>query len=210
MKKEEVYEALRFQIVTYSIGPNEILNEKELMDKFKVGRSPLRDVLFRLQEEELLRTLPRLGYMVTPLDISEVRELVELRKELEGFAATLAAERATPEQLEQLRTIIQKAEQEIAKDHEALNISEYFDTQFHNIIYDATGNKKLIKILQDLHIVMLRIWFRMGFKVIGFSKQAKNLRKVLDALVDKDPAKARQAMAEHVDLYASKIREKFL
>ncbi len=210
MKKEEVYEALRFQIVTDSIGPNEILNEKELMDKFKVGRSPLRDVLFRLQEEELLRTLPRLGYMVTPLDISEVRELVELRKELEGFAATLAAERATPEQLEQLRTIIQKAEQEIAKDHEALNISEYFDTQFHNIIYDATGNKKLIKILQDLHIVMLRIWFRMGFKVIGFSKQAKNLRKVLDALVDKDPAKARQAMAEHVDLYASKIREKFL
>ncbi len=210
MNKKEVYEALRFQIVTNTIGPNEILNEKDLMEHFEVGRSPLREVLFKLQEEELLITLPRLGYMVSPLDISEVRELVELRRELEGFAGALAAKRITSSQLDKLSMTIQKEEHESPEGHEAQNISEYFDTQFHHIIYEATGNRKLIKILSALHILMLRIWFRMGFKAIGFYKQAENLHEVLEALTNKDPAKAQQAMEEHVEMYANKIREKFL
>lgn len=210
MNKKEVYETLRFQIVTNTIGPNEILNEKDLMEHFEVGRSPLREVLFKLQEEELLITLPRLGYMISPLDISEVRELVELRRELEGFAGALAAERITPAQLDELSTIIKKEEHESPEGHEAQNISEYFDTQFHHIIYEATGNRKLIKTLKALHILMLRIWFQMGFKAIGFSKQAKNLHEVLEALTNKDPVKARQSMEEHVEIYANKVREKFL
>jgi DNA-binding GntR family transcriptional regulator len=210
MNKKEVYETLRFQIVKNTIGPNEILNEKELMEHFEVGRSPLREVLFKLQEEELLITLPRLGYMVSPLDISEVRELVELRRELEGFAGALAAKRITPSQLDELSTIIQKEEHESPEGPEAQNISEYFDTQFHHIIYEATGNRKLIKVLEALHIIMLRIWFRMGFKSIGFYKQAENLHEVLDALTNKDPVKARQSMEEHVDIYANKVKEKFL
>lgn len=210
MNKKEVYETLRFQIVTNTIAPNEILNEKDLMEHFEVGRSPLREVLFKLQEEELLITLPRLGYMVSPLDISEVRELVELRRELEGFAGALAAERITPSQLDELSTIIKKEEHESPEGHEAQNISEYFDTQFHHIIYEATGNRKLIKVLEALHIIMLRIWFRMGFKSIGFYKQAENLHEVLDALTNKDPVKARQSMEEHVDIYANKVKEKFL
>jgi DNA-binding GntR family transcriptional regulator len=167
-------------------------------------------VLFKLQEEELLITLPRLGYMVSPLDISEVRELVELRRELEGFAGALAAKRITPSQLDELSTIIQKEEHESPEGPEAQNISEYFDTQFHHIIYEATGNRKLIKVLEALHIIMLRIWFRMGFKSIGFYKQAENLHEVLDALTNKDPVKARQSMEEHVDIYANKVKEKFL
>lgn len=210
MNKREVYEALRFQIVTTAIGPNEILNEKDLMKRFKIGRSPLRDVLFKLQEDELLTTLPRLGYMVTPLDISEVKELVELRRELEGFAGTLAAERITPKQLEELRTIIQKAEGEILEDHDIENFSGYFDTQFHHIIYDASGNRKLIKILQGLHVVMLRIWFHVGFKAIGFTRQAKNYNEVLEALEARDSGKARNAMEDHVELFAAKVREKLL
>jgi DNA-binding GntR family transcriptional regulator len=211
MNKKEVYEILRFQIITNKIGPSEILNEKDMMEHFELGRSPLRDVLSKLQQEELLITLPRLGYMVSPLDISEVRELVELRKELEGFSASLAAERITPSQLDELKRIIQKEEHEkIPEGHEAKNITEYFDTQFHHIIYEATGNRKLIKILKALHILMLRIWFHMGFKAIGFSKQAENFHKVLEALINKDPVKAQQAMEEHVDLHANKVREKFL
>ena len=210
MNKKEVYETLRFQIITNAIGPDEILNEKNLMEKFKIGRSPLRDVLFKLQEEELLKTLPRLGYMVTPLDISKVRDLVEMRTELEGFAASLAAKRITPSQLEQLRMVIQKAEHEMPEHYTLQNLSEYFDTQFHNIIYEATGNQKLVKILRELHDTMLRIWFHLEFKTLGFAKQAENFHDVMDALAEKNPVKAREAMEEHVDMHARKIRDKFL
>jgi len=198
------------RIITNGIAPGEILKEKDLMAQLAIGRSPLREILFRLQEENLIKPLPRLGYMVTTLDIFEVRELVELRRELEGFAGYLAAQRITTEQLEDLRTIIREAEAETAETPDVSNITEYFDTRFHSLLYQAAGNKKLVKILQDLHIVMLRIWFHVGLDAIGFAHQAQNLYKVLEALEQKDQEKARTAMEDHVDLYAAQVKEKFL
>ena len=210
MNKEEAYEELRVRIVTNGVAPGEILNEKELMTQLDIGRSPLREVLFRLQEESLIKPLPRLGYMVTTVDIFEVRELVELRRELEGYAGFLAARRITNEQLEELRAIIREAETETGGAPDVTNISEYSDTRFHSLLYRATGNQKLVKILQDLHIVMLRIWFHVGLDAIGFSHQSHNLHTVLNALEKKDAEKARKAMEEHVDQYAAEIKEKFL
>ena len=210
MNKEEAYEKLRVRIVTNGVAPGEILKEKDLMAQLAIGRSPLREILFRLQEENLIKPLPRLGYMVTTLDISDVRELVELRRELEGFAGYLAAQRITPEQLEYLRDIIREAETETVEMQDVSNITEYFDTRFHSLLYQATGNQKLVKILQDLHIVMLRIWFHVGFGAIGFAHQAQNFYKVFEALEQKDAENARSAMEDHVDIYAAQIKEKFL
>ena len=210
MNKEEAYEALRVRIITNGVAPGEILKEKDLMAQLSIGRSPLREMLFRLQEENLIKPLLRLGYMVTTLDIFEVRELVELRRELEGYAGYLAAQRITPEQLEDLRTIFREAETETNESKEVSNITEYFDTRFHSLLYQAAGNQKLVKILQDLHIVMLRIWFHVGLGAIGFADQAHNLYKVLEALEQKDPENARIAMEDHVDIYAGQIKEKFL
>ncbi len=210
MNKEEAYEELRVRIITNGVAPGEILKEKDLMAQLAIGRSPLREILFRLQEENLIKPLPRLGYMVTTLDIFEVRELVELRRELEGYAGYLAAQRITTEQLEDLRTIIREAESETAETKDVSNITEYFDTRFHSLLYQAAGNQKLVKVLQDLHIVMLRIWFHVGLDAIGFAHQAQNFYEVLEALEQKDPEKARTAMEDHVDLYAAQVKEKFL
>ena len=162
MKKDEVYDKLRVKIVTNAIAPGKILNEKELMAQFSIGRSPLREVLFRLQEENMIKPLPRLGYMVTNLDIADVRDLVELRRELEGFAGYIAAQRITPEQIENLRAIIREAEDTSPGHQNISNITDYYDTRFHDLLYEATGNQKLKKVLQDLHITMLRIWFHVG------------------------------------------------
>ena len=210
MNKEEAYEKLRVRIITNRVAPGEILKEKDLMAQLAIGRSPLREILFRLQEENLIKPLPRLGYMVTTLDIFEVRELVELRRELEGYAGYLAAQRITTAQLENLRTMMRAAETETAETKDVSNITEYFDTRFHTLLYQAAGNQKLVKVLQDLHIVMLRIWFHVGLGAIGFAHQAQNLYQVMAALEQRDPANARTAMEDHVDIYAAQIKEKFL
>ena len=210
MNKEEAYEKLRVRIITNRVAPGEILKVKDLMAQLAIGRSPLREILFRLQEENLIKPLPRLGYMVTTLDIFEVRELVELRRELEGYAGYLAAQRITTAQLENLRTMMRAAETETAETKDVSNITEYFDTRFHSLLYQAAGNQKLVKVLQDLHIVMLRIWFHVGLGAIGFAHQAQNLYQVMAALEQRDPANARTAMEDHVDIYAAQIKEKFL
>jgi DNA-binding GntR family transcriptional regulator len=210
MNKDEVYEAMRFQIISNVIQPGKILNEKDLMEKFGIGRTPLRDVLLKLEEEELINTLPRHGHMVMPVDVSEVRGLVELRRELEGFAGSLAAERVSQEQLELMRAILQEVEHDIPERHSMPKISEFFDTRFHYILYEATKNRKLVKILRGLHSVMFRIWFHIGLSTLDYSLLAQNLNSVLRALEQKDPQGARRAMEKHVELYAEKIREKFL
>jgi DNA-binding GntR family transcriptional regulator len=210
MNKEEAYEKLRVRIITNRVAPGEILKEKDLMAQLAIGRSPLREILFRLQEENLIKPLPRLGYMVTTVDIFEVRELVELRRELEGYAGYLAAQRITVEQLEELRIMMHEAETETAETKDVSNITEYFDTRFHSLLYQAAGNQKLVKVLQDLHIVMLRIWFHVGLDAIGFTHQAQNLYAVMEALEQKNPANARTAMEDHVDIYAAQIKEQFL
>ena len=89
-------------------------------------------------------------------------------------------------------------------------MSEYYDTRFHTLLYEAAGNYKLMKVLLDLHNVMLRIWFHVGLHAMSFSQQAQNLYAVLDALEAGDPLKARQAMEAHVDLYAVSVKNKFL
>jgi len=211
MNKNEVYEAMRFQIISNAIQPGKILTEKDLMEQFGIGRTPLRDVLLKLEEEALINTLPRHGHMVMPVDVSEVRELVELRRELEGFAGSLAAERISPSQLEQMRAILQQDDEHgIPERHSMPNISEFFDTRFHFILYEATQNRKLAKVLRGLHSVMFRIWFHIGLSTLDYSLLAQNLNSVLKALEHKDPQAARHAMQRHVELYAEKIREKFL
>lgn len=210
MNKNEVYEVMRFQIISNAIQPGKILTEKDLMEQFGIGRTPLRDVLLKLEEEELINTLPRHGHMVMPVDVSEVRELVELRRELEGFAGSLAAERVSPSQLEQMRAILQAADHEISERQSMPKISEFFDTQFHFILYEATQNRKLVKVLRGLHSVMFRIWFHIGLSTLDYSLLAQNLNSVLKALEQKDSQAARRAMERHVELYAEKIREKFL
>ena len=210
MKKDEAYETLRMQIVINKVAPGDIFNEKELMAKLKIGRSPLREVLFRLQEEHLIKPLPRLGYMVTTLDIADVRELVELRRELEGFAGALAANRITPDQLEAMRSIIREAEQNAPEKQDFNSISEYYDTRFHYVLYEAAGNQHLTEVLQDLHIKMLRVWFQVGLEPIGFSRNTQNFHTILEALEKRDSRKARHAMASHVDLHSAKVKEKFL
>jgi len=210
MNKKEAYENLRTRIITNGVASGEILNEKDLMAQPDIGRSPLREILFRLQEENLINPLPRLGYMVTPLDISDVRELVELRRELEGFAGYLAARRITSRQLKALRTLIHQAETDAPEKHNFTCISEYFDTRFHVLLYQAAQNRKLAKTLQGLHIDMLRIWFHVGLDAIGFSREVQNFHVLLEALEEKKADKARKAMEAHVDIYAVQIRDKFL
>ena len=210
MEKGEVYEQLRSKIITNRIRPGEILNEKDLIAEYGIGRTPLRDVLLKLREEKLIRTIPRLGSMVTPLDMAEMRELVEVRREMEGFAARLAAERVSPPQLDTLRRILQEATEAFRDEQEVDNISDYFDTRFHQVLYQAAHNGKLVEILQGLHVQMLRLWFSLGFRTIPFASQSDSLYALLAAVERRDGEAARSAMQQHIDLYAARLKERFL
>src|SRR5262245_7295748 len=95
---DQAYLRLRDEIVTVRLRPGDPLDEKALSQRLELGLTPVRDALKRLTLERLAVIYPRRGTFVTDINISDERWLTEVRIEMEGLAAALAAERATDEE----------------------------------------------------------------------------------------------------------------
>src|SRR5437762_1547589 len=91
---DRAYHAIRDLIVSLELRPGSVINERELMERVGVGRTPTREALQRLAQERLVEVYPRRGMFVTSVDIRDLAALSEVRVLLESHAARLAAERA--------------------------------------------------------------------------------------------------------------------
>jgi len=100
---DHVYAVLKQQILSCLLKPDETLIEKRLCEELRVSRTPLREALNRLSHEELLSFQPHAGYRVASITINSFRNLIELRAIVEPQAAALAAQRATEEDIADLR-----------------------------------------------------------------------------------------------------------
>ena len=94
----------------HGIPPGKLLSEKELCDEFKVSRTPLREAIQKLKEMKLVTVIPRFGTYVSSVDINEIRSAFEVKIKLEGLAGEVAARRITPDKLEELKALIEKAD----------------------------------------------------------------------------------------------------
>ena len=93
---ERAYFELRDRIVTLRLAPGTALREDELMSEMEIGRTPLREAVKRLALENLVAVQPRRGTFVSAVDADDIVNITEVRAELEGYAAWLAAERMDP------------------------------------------------------------------------------------------------------------------
>ena len=151
---ERAYGELRHEIITLARAPGDPLREDELMADLGLGRTPIREAVKRLASQRLVVVNPRSGTRVSPVDTAEALEIAEVRIELEGFAALLAAERATPlerRELERLRGLIEATDEA----HELMRL----DYRVHHAIYRASRNAHLQE-TADLYLhLALRVWF---------------------------------------------------
>ncbi len=146
---DEIFRTLRDRIVHMEYPPGMAFSEKELCAEFKVGRTPLREAIRKLEDMKLASAPPRYGTHVTQVDINEIRCAFEVKIKLEGLAGQLAAKRITVNRLEDLKGLIEKANN-LLKDggHRALI---EIDSSFHEIIREAAKNEILQDFLENLH-----------------------------------------------------------
>jgi DNA-binding GntR family transcriptional regulator len=136
----EVYEELRKSIVEGSIRPNERLIEADLAAMLQVSRTPIRESMLRLAGDGLIVPHKR-GWIVREHSQQEIREVYEIRAALEGFAAGLAAQRATDEELTGIKAIHQ-AYIDTVSDESRGQLVEHNDA-FHNAVIAAAKNNLL-------------------------------------------------------------------
>jgi len=208
--KREVYESLRRQIITNQIPGGQRLIEQALIEKFGIGKTPLREICQELQRDELIEIIPQLGTRVVIQDIHTLKEVVQVRKALEGLCAALASQNISTEELNQLSLILKKAKKIEKNDLESLKVLSQYDADFHNIIYQASQNKQLTKTIKSFLYKMSMYWFQSGFSMEDFKSQFDDLENLMRPLKDHDASKAKKIMEKHIDYFLKLVKKQIL
>lgn len=209
-KKDETYKDLRYRIITHDLKPMEPLNEKALMGHYGLGRTPMREILLQLQRDGLIQRFSRSGTIVSPVDIHIYKHNIEIRTVVEGLAGELAAKNITSGQQEALEQILKRVTALEEQESENLKELMQYEFDFHNLIYEATHNPKLISILHELHGVSARFWHYQIFSKQELLDQFIDHREVLDALKKRDGRRAGETLKNHIQNVLKKLGDKVL
>ena len=195
--EEQTYERLEEDILGGYYKNGDSLTELSLCKRFGVSRTPVRSALHRLAEERLVTIKPNRGAVVVGITVADLIETYRIRTRLEGLASAMAATRITPEELKRLRDSIELSEYYIGK-QDAEELKE-LDTEFHSVIYNASGNRMLSKILTELH-KNIKTYRQLSLTVPGrLERSTEEHRQILDALTRGDGAEADKLTSQHIE-----------
>lgn len=201
-RSDEAYLGIRDLIVSLELPPGAIVNERELMERLGLGRTPVREALRALAQERLVEVYPRRGIFVSSVDVGDLASLSEVRAVLESYAARLAAERATDAERREAGELSAELE-DTAGARELIEL----DQRIHRHVYRCAHNPFLEKTLNEYYVLTLRIWFLALDRVTRLNEAVREHRELMDAIRDGDAARAEDAMRRHVLGFERAIRE---
>jgi DNA-binding GntR family transcriptional regulator len=204
---ERAYVELRDRIVTLRLAPGTVLREDDLMREMEIGRTPLREAVKRLALENLVAVQPRRGTFVSAVEAADIANISEVRAELEGFAAELAARRMDGAVTAAAEQLLEEID-EVTEPHEQEWLMR-FDERIHRFTWEATGNPFLVETLERSFTHSLRIWYLVLDRVPGLGHAVYDQVHLLEALLERDGARAREVMREHVLAFQREIMAAF-
>lgn len=194
---ERVYRALKKDIILGVFPSGEAISENLMARRYKGSRTPVREAALRLQQENLLRSVPNRGYYVSHLSIKEMNDMYEFRAAVEGACAELVAQKGVEDSLldplEQIAGAVYKAD-----DRDSYLRFIEADTAFHVGVALLSCNPLLERAVSNARCQMERIMF--AAMDIGYPDQVtvREHHAVLDAIRRRDAVAARRLMIEHI------------
>jgi DNA-binding GntR family transcriptional regulator len=188
---DKAYHEIRGLIVSLELAPGGVIDERELIGRLEIGRTPVREALRRLAQERLVEVYPRRGMFVTGVDVRELARLSEVREVLEPEAARLAAERATDADRDVMAALLAELD---AGSSELMGLDE----RIHRAVYRAAHNDLLEATLEQYYVLALRIWTLALDRAHELEEAVEAHRTLLEAIRDGDGERAADAMRAHV------------
>ena len=204
MSKDRVYEAIKRKILTGHYKPGDLLSERVLLDEHAIGKTPLREIFFRLQHDGLIRRFPRVGTIVTPIDTKKLHDIAEIRHYLEGIVAKLAVQRISDKALEEMRVSLQKLEDAVKEG--CIHSFADEESRLHNLLYAATGNSALREFIEGQYNLFTRMWFTVDRTPVDLAEQLGHWKAIYQALRDKDEEKAVESNVKHFEDYFNRLK----
>jgi DNA-binding GntR family transcriptional regulator len=200
--RSQVVETLRTAITSGRFAPGQRLVEKDLCDLLGVSRPSVREALRELESEGLINTIPNRGPLVSMLSARDAVSIYEVRGVLEGLAAKLFAEHATPEQIQDLSDAVDRLDAAYAtQDVEQILVAK---RAFYDVLLEGSQNVVIPSMLRTMNarITQLRRVSLSSPKRLPGSM--REIRAVLKAIKSRDPEAAFQASLRHIE-QASKV-----
>jgi DNA-binding GntR family transcriptional regulator len=208
---EIAYQKIKERIVTLKLGPRDQVDEERLAKTLSIGRTPIREALFRLNAENLVEPVRGRGFFVRDITLDSIKDLFETMLILERSAAALAAKRIRPDQIEDLERI-NHALGEAWDKKNYLRVT-LLNSRFHGIIYQGTDNSFLISYLGNLQLQSQRLAYMCFSKPLSsydIESHAELAIKDHQSLIDlfkqgADDIEAVKVISEHVKLFQRRI-----
>lgn len=202
--RDVVFNTLREAILKGDLKPGERLMELQLASKLGVSRTPIREAIRMLEQEGLAVTVPRKGAEVAKMTLKDMEDVLEIRDTLDELAARVACSRISEEQLERLKQIKKQFEDSL-QTKDVKKIAQA-DVNFHDVIYEATGNPKLVNLLNNLREQIYRYRIEYLKDASSYPTLIKEHEAILEALQSRDEEKVTCAMHEHVRNQATAVK----
>lgn len=196
---DQAYLAFRHRLITLRYKPGEYLNTAQVMDDLERGRTPVNQAIHRLATEGLLQIIPRKGVMVAPLSIDDALELIEVRLVNETLCVQLASQKVMATHVTQLRDLNHRiAVASKAHDREQMML---LDREFHQMLADIAGNRRLADILSVIHAQAQRFWATTLSSVTHMEEVIAEHNAIIMALEEGDTQRAAEAVSAHIQSF---------
>ena len=201
--RDIVFQTLRKAILTGELSPGERLMETQLGEKLGVSRTPIREAIRKLELEGLVTIVPRKGAQVAQFTEKDIEDVLQVRATLEALAARLATKNMDDRAFLKLQLVI--AEYEYAERERDIEVMIEKDVEFHETIFNASNNEKLIQLFNGLGEQIHR--YRVAY--LKNAEEGDMVRaeheEILEALKNKDAERAADLSSKHIQTQCESI-----
>ncbi len=195
--RQRIYGHLREQLLNGEIPPHQHLVETKIAKEVGISRTPIREALHSLELEGLIESIPRVGYVVKPINEDEVEEICEIRAAIEEVGARWAMEKAPQKLIEDLRRNISVSEEIVAQGHPKAFVE--LDAQFHEIIAGLSGSRRLQELGQTLRRHMLRYRIQSIYLTENVLRAIEGHKGILEAIEKGHLEEVNRAIKHHLE-----------
>ena len=207
--RDVVFNTLREAILRGDLVPGERLMELQLAAKLGVSRTPIREAIRMLEQEGLAITIPRKGAIVAGMTEKDMQDVLEIREALEELSVQVACDKITEEEVARLRENMENFEDSL-KSGDLKRMAEA-DVEFHDVIYQATDNLKLINMLNNLREQMYRYRVEYLKNPSNHEQLLREHEAIYRGIMEKDKDAVTEMIRKHirnqVDVVKNIIRE---
>ena len=201
---QRAYEFIREKIVTLELAPGMVINEQGLAAELEMNLAPVREALKLLAHDGLVVITPRHGLHVADVNLPDLEQISEMRLELEGLCARLAAERATADDLAVMDAL--RDEQAAVPAGDARRQFD-LDHKFHQAVAAAAQNIYLAETLERYFGLSQRLWYLALPQLGSLTGNVQQHLDLVEAIRARDAGRAEQIMRHHVQVFYNRVRD---